>query len=515
MSGLSFAHYLRIFLKHHKKSDTIRKITLIEANDYLGGSIKSNVFDDNTVHEVGPRSVRMSGYKANNTVGLLEQMGLGDQILSVTPKKASGRERYVYREGKFWRVPTELALIFKKLPASETRLVSILMRDLRQGKMDLSKYPHNDPPLYDFIKFRFGAEAAEAIIDPVLRGISAGDCRHYSTRGFLGTSLDKEQKYGSFIKSVFKPPLQEFEKDDLFLSDFSSSEALKKLHADRAVAFNVRPGLQTLPVHLCNSLLNNNDDDVMAIYNRTRGISVKFNGDQIMDEDESQAPCTVVVETVDGDRVDLDCDHIVAALPANQLTTMLRSKDSIVGEPQMEALDFATKIPHCPVGCVTLEYQNLDIKQPELFGSFGFLTHSKAGSRLLGVSFDSAVFPGHDSRPDRFRLTCMMGGAWAEEVFGTSSMDSVSGAQMEQIALEEVSKLLDLNDEPVRVSSYMWKTGIAQYRPGHVAQVAAMREKMKSLNLPVTLLGQSYDGVAVNDVLYSARIAADKFAKSL
>lgn len=75
LSGLSYAHYLRNFLAYHQKTSAVSKITLVEANDYMGGSVKTNVFEDNVVHELGPRSVRMSGMKAHNTCSLIEQLG--------------------------------------------------------------------------------------------------------------------------------------------------------------------------------------------------------------------------------------------------------------------------------------------------------------------------------------------------------------------------------------------------------------------------------------------------------
>jgi len=513
LSGLSYAHYLRHFLNHHGKSSLVSKITVIESNDYIGGSVKSHVFEDGLVHEQGPRSVRaISNIKAKNTVMLLEKLGLTDEILTITVNSAPGKDRYIYRDKRMWSVPSTTLSLFKKLPASDTRLVSILWKDLRNKKpMDVSSYPGGDPPLYDFVKYRFGEEAAEAVLDPLLRGITAGNCRNWSTKGIFGDVLDKEQTYGGVMVGLNKPPTKQVEKDDQFFKDYEQSALLNKFVRDRILSYNLKTGLQTLPERLCDSLLSSDTDDVMAIYNQTKAIGVKFRDGYSSEE----APCSVVVKTVDGDLVKLDADHLVASIPANDLSAIIASTESCIPEEQKQALGNLSKIDHAPVGCVTVEYRDLDKKIPGVMNSFGFLTHSKAGSRLLGISFDSASFPSIDRDTGAFRMTCMMGGDWAEQVFGTSDMDSITNARLEQIALEEIRSILKIGDEPHRMSPILWKTGIAQYRPGHIERLEEMRKLIKAEEMPLTILGQSYDGVAVNDVIFSARVAANNFAKSL
>uniref|UniRef100_A0A6G1SG59 Protoporphyrinogen oxidase n=1 Tax=Aceria tosichella TaxID=561515 RepID=A0A6G1SG59_9ACAR len=509
LSGLSYAHYLRNFLQFHKKNGAVSKITILEANDYMGGSVKSRVFDDGVIHELGPRSVRLAGVRSKNTATLLDQLGLSDRVLSITPKSAAGSDRYVYRNDKFWKVPTVLWKPFSKLPGSKATLIGTLMNDLfKKEKFNTEGLPDNDPSIYEFIAFRFGQEAAESVLDPLLRGITAGDARKLSTKAIFSDIFEKEQTYGSIVKGVFKPPVTKMPHDDLFPHDVLESKLLDKFEKERALSYNLTTGLQTLPEHLSNSLLNSNDDDVIAIYNRTKVLSVNFDNDEL----ESGAPCSVSVETIDGDRVVIEADHIVSCIPANQFVQTF--PESMPAE-QKEALKFLYEIPHRPVGCVTVEYRDLSKSLPNMSSSFGFLTHSKAGCQVLGISFDSAMFPAIDKPTGSFRMTCMMGGEWYKEIFGTDNLDKVTDAQLEQISLDEIQRLLGIKDEPFRMSPYLWKTGIAQYRPGHVGRVRDTRKNIETLKLPLTILGQSYDGIAINDVIFSARMAADSFVKTL
>lgn len=507
LSGLSYVHYLRNFLEFYKKTNRIHKVTLLEANNYMGGSVKTNVFEDGVVHELGPRSIRNVGFKGQNTGVLMEQLGLSDRIVSITALSSAGRDRYIYRNGQLHRVPSSFTKIFTKLPGSDTRMIHAIKRDLFQAKkMDLSNYPYNDPPLYDFIAHRFGVEAAESVLDPLLRGITAGDARQTSCKALFGDMLEKEQLYGSVFKGLMKPPVTKSTHDELFPHDLLESQLLDKFRKNNVLSYNLNTGLQTLPEHLSNSLLNTNDDGLISIYNRTKVTSIKFNH-----ANSGEAPCFVELETVDGDKLTMEADHIVATLPAKDFANIL---PNTMPSNQRLALDFITKIPHAPVGCVCVEYRNLS-NLPEVVNSFGFLTHSKDNSRLLGISFDSAMFPEIDKPVNSTRMTCMIGGAWYKEVLGTDDMDKVTNAQLEQIALEEIRSILKIQEEPFRISTWLWKTGIAQYRPGHSGRIEETRDEIDKLKLELTLLGQSYDGVAINDVVFAARKAANHFVKSL
>lgn len=510
LAGLSYAHYLRNFLAYHGKSGLIKKITILEANDYMGGCMKSNVFDDGLVHEMGPRSIR-SNYlpQAKNTAALVEQLGLLDRVLTNTAQK---RGSFVYRDGKLWEAPfIGIKGAFSKLPATKTKLWSCVWKDYSNSqRMDLSPYPHNDPPLYDFIKYRFGEDAAESIADPITRGVTAGDCRQLSTKSIMRDQLRGEQLRGGVLRGItMGDKLEEY--DDLFINDLSGSTFLEIVKKKKVLSYSLDTGLQTLPEHLSNSLLNTNDDGVIAIYNRTKATSIRF--DDI--KDGNKIPCTIKVETVDGEKVDMECDHVIAALPAPNLTRLLEDHDSSFADADQElALDFIRNIQHVPVGCVTLEYRGLEKVMPVMDG-FGFLAHSKSDSDLLGVSFDSTIWPSIDRDTGAFRMTCMMGGAWAEQKFGTSNMDQVPNAKLEQLALAGVNKILGIKQDPFRMSTLLWKVGIAQHRPGHYTYLEKTREMIDKTKLPLTLLGQSYDGISINDVIFYARRAADKFVKSL
>lgn len=509
LAGLSYLHYIRNFVVALNKAGHLSKITLLESNDYMGGSLKTNVFDDGLVHELGPRSIRIQGNKANNTVVLLEQLGLSEQIVAINSQSVAARDRYVYDGGQMHKLPGSLGSLLTKLPNSKKILGGAVFRDIfRAEKMDIDQYPYRDPPLYDFIAHRFGEEAAEKISDPMMRGITAGDARKLSTRAIVGDILDKEQAYGSVLKGMSKPTINKIPTDEFFPDEVLESQLLKRFAYQKAISYSLKSGLQTISEHLSNSLLNSNDDGLISIYNQTKVDEIQFNT-----ADSTKAPCTVQVTTVDGDKLVMEADQIISAIPASDLA---RTLPQTMPDDQRKALKDITKIPHVPVGCVCVEYRDIaKSKLPKIVDSFGFLTHSKSGSRVLGISFDSAMFPAIDQPYNSTRMTCMIGGAWFKEMVGTDNLDEVKDSLLEEIALKEIRDIIKLKEEPFRMSSLLWKTGIAQYRPGHKERLQKTRASIQELKIPLVLLGQSYDGFAVNDVVFASRMAAYNFVKSL
>lgn len=510
LSGLTFVYYLKTFCAALNKNNALSKIILVESSKRVGGSIKSVQYDDGIIHELGPRLIRFSGVKANNTVVLIDQLRLGAEIITDRDGNKKGKnERYLYNKGSLQKLEIGLKTIFGKLPHSNDRLYKVLMHEIKTQPIDLSKYKYKDPSIYDFVKHRFGIDLAENISDPLLRGITAGDTRKLSFDAIFPGVLPKEQNYGSIFKAVRHPPIKQIERDDFLSAQVLSSKLIETLRNKRATGYNLLSGLNEIPERLCNYLLNSTQDYPLEIFTETPAIAVRLNEEK----DQSDFPYTGIdVRTIDGDHISIEADEIVSCIPSTQLMQLLPTSMPDHHKAIFEPL---SEIPHVPVAVVCMEFRNILRNLPQFTNSFGLLTHSKAGSKILGVSFDSSVFPAVDQERDIFRMTCLMGGDWFEQVFDTNDPAQISAAEMEQVALEEVRKIIGITQEPFRVSHEMWSTGIAQYVVGHMHRLETAREQLQQHNLPITLLGQSYDGISVNDVVYSARLAAWKLAKSL
>lgn len=102
----------------------------------------------------------------------------------------------------------------------------------------------------------------------------------------------------------------------------------------------------------------------------------------------------------------------------------------------------------------------------------------------------------------------MMGGAWFQEVFGVP--EAVSEERLLARATEAVHCHLGVTTVPSWTRVSLQRDCIPQYYQGHFRRVESMRSFIKKNHLLLSLIGSSYDGVSVNDVIFSGRTAVEE-----
>ncbi|XP_047664852.1 protoporphyrinogen oxidase isoform X2 [Tachysurus fulvidraco] len=163
------------------------------------------------------------------------------------------------------------------------------------------------------------------------------------------------------------------------------------------------------------------------------------------------------IKLVDG--ATFKVDHVISALPASVLASLL--------PPAAKSLShLLCEINTVSVGLVNLEYEG-------------------------------SVLP----------VMVMMGGSWFEETFGPP--DEVKDQVLLDRALQAVRSHLNITSSPVWSKAAVLKNCIPQYHLGHWKRLEAMRQYISDHSLPLTLTGASFDGVSVNDVIFSGRRAAE------
>ena len=66
-----------------------------------------------------------------------------------------------------------------------------------------------DESIFDFVARRFGPDVAQYAIDPMVRGICAGDAKSISAKSFVaGPMFNLEQNYGSVFRGMLKRKLK-------------------------------------------------------------------------------------------------------------------------------------------------------------------------------------------------------------------------------------------------------------------------------------------------------------------
>jgi oxygen-dependent protoporphyrinogen oxidase len=127
LGGLAAAHYLT-------KKATNQTLTLIESSSRTGGWIKTNLQENGTVFEQGPRTIRPRGEAGSNTLELVEELNLTDQIVPLVSSHPAAQNRMIYANGSLHLLPSSLFGLFKKQEPFTRPLVLHLLNDLKAKK---------------------------------------------------------------------------------------------------------------------------------------------------------------------------------------------------------------------------------------------------------------------------------------------------------------------------------------------------------------------------------------------
>ncbi|XP_052345867.1 protoporphyrinogen oxidase-like isoform X3 [Oncorhynchus keta] len=335
----------------------------------------------------------------------------------------------------------------------------------------ISRGKEEDESVHSFVSRRLGTELADIAIDSLCRGVFAGDCRKLSVRSCLPPLYNAEKARGSIILGMLLGPGPG--------PDVPPSTLTKRAAQENWAQWSLKRGLQNLPEALEERMRNGGRVEVHKD-TPVMGLSTNGTGWEIQLEDGT-----------------IKADHIIAALPAKALASALLT----AAQPLSQQL---REIATVTVAVVNLEYEGSVLPVT----GFGHLVPSSEDRGLLGVVYDSVPFPQHNrTGGPTTRLTVMMGGAWFQEVFGNS--EEVTEQLLLDRATQAVTSHLGVTSRPIWSVVALLKDCIPQYYLGHWKRLENMRQCIRDHNLPLSLAGSSYDGVSVNDVIFSGQTAAE------
>lgn len=457
LSGLSAAYYLvRKFPK--------QPVTLVEASSRLGGWIKTDRVDE-VLFEQGPRTIRPQGVPGQNTLSLVEELGLDNEVLPMSTNHPAARNRMIYVNGEMHKLPSSFSsLFFKQKPFSKS-LFRYLIHDLYTPKREVK-----DESIYDFTSRRFGPEFADYLISAMVCGICAGNAKEISVNFLLKNFFEYEQKYGSVLKGIANNVLSGGTKQSQQLGSLAM-----RAKNERWNIFSFKNGLETLPKALEANLRNSQVNiELNAICKSVE-----------MPTDQDNA----LVYLEDG-KV-LNGQNVISSLPSENLAPLLEKH-----HPELSEL--LNKIKSVTVGVVNLHYDKKLIHED----GFGFLVPPKENLPILGVIYDSCSFP----RDNGTVLTVMMGGSWYDQLFGKNADE----ATLLKTAKEQLKQIIGIVQEPLHTKVRILRNCIPQYTVGHTETVEKINEYISKNKMPLTICGASYYGVGINDVILSAKNAVDK-----
>lgn len=440
ISGLTAAWYL-------SRSNVPVDITLLEKSPRPGGWLHTD-HTKGFLFEKGPRTFKVD--KTPHTTRLIAELGLQKEVIW---SEARPHHRYLWMDGELHRFPTN-PISFLLSPLTKGFIRALLSEWKQPSKM-------GDETVWEFALRRFNYDVARLFFDPMVVGIFGGDIRKISVKACFPLMKSWEESFGSITKGYWCHL-----KEKRGQSKFSQDIAGVPLSA----IYSFRAGIEQLPQTLANQI------PATQHYNcEVQELEIEEN--------------EIRVKTDNGE---FSGDYLFCALPAKEAGLLFERH---VPEVAKELL----RIPTEGVAVINFGY---DANVLPVQG-FGYLTPTYAHEDILGVVFDSSVFPEHNHRPHETRLTIKM-----EET-------KRSEETYIEAALRGIRRHLGISRLPQAISFKRTHRAIPQYGVGHLEKMAEVKALLRQKFPRGQLLGNYLNGVSVNMCIARAKEAVDEWLTTI
>lgn len=435
ISGLSAAFTLQ---QAARARGAALHLTVLEGASEPGGHARTCQADGFLV-EAGPNGFLDKSPEAR---ALVEALGLTARLVEA---RRDARRRFVLRHGRLCLVPDSPASLLTSPVLSLRGRLRVLGEPFVRSTSD------GDETVFEFARRRIGEEAAEALVDTAVAGISAGDSRELSIAAQFPLMCAMERDHGSLVRAMF-------------------ARRRSGIGPPRLVSFDT--GMGTLTGELAARLGNS-----LRLSARVHAIG-RLAGEWRVQVEGGEA---------------IAADHVLVAAPACAAAPMLRDLDA----PLSAALD---AIPYAGLAVVSLGFRTADVPRP--LDGYGYLIARSEHLATLGVLWESSIFP-ERAPAGHVLLRVMLGGSRRPEVLEWTR-DALA-----QAARAELAPVLGITAEPVYQSVTTWPRAIAQYTGGHIERRAAIAAHVER-HPGLAVCGTSYDGVSFADAIASGVRAGER-----
>jgi oxygen-dependent protoporphyrinogen oxidase len=440
IAGLSLGWVLKHRFGHGQD------IVVFERGARAGGNIRTDDVHGYLV-EWGP-----NGFLDNvpETFRLVEELGLNDRIVRSSD---AARRRYIYRGARLHEVPTgPIAFLRSGLlsPGGKLRIAR---------EPWAAKAPADDETIHAFATRRIGREAADALVDPMVSGVFAGNARELSLRACFAKMAEMETQYGGLFKAMISKMRERHGKVDVGPTGKLTS-----------FVGGTQDLIDRLATQLGSSLHLNTEVTGLA-----------------------PAPDGWRLETSSGD---VAADAVVLAGAAGVSANLIKPFSFGIAK-SLQAIRSA------PLAVVALAYAQEDVERVRgPLDGFGFLVPRGEGLRLLGALWDSSVYP-HRAPDGRVLIRAMIGGAHDPNAV------RLSDEQMLATVEHELRLAMHLKLEPLWGRVIRHPLGIPQYTRGHLDRLAEIDRRLAAWP-GLFLAGNAYRGPSINSCVADADRLADR-----
>jgi oxygen-dependent protoporphyrinogen oxidase len=427
IAGLSAAYYLQ------RKSV---KVTLLERDSSVGGAIKTVQKHERYLLELGPNTFLGS---SDSICDLSRDIQIDHHLVRNETKK-----RFVYCGTKLHEVPVGPKQFLKSGLISGRGKLRIFAEPFIRSKTG------DGESLAAFVTRRAGREILEALVDPFVSGVYAGDPCQLEIKSIFPKLVEIEEQYGSIFKGM---------------------RQLKGNIGNNSL-LSFKWGMQTLPSRLHDLMQRDIRTDTTA-----ESIEMLPNGRWMVYTD------------LQGGAV--DADAVIIAAPTSEAARILMPHVPDIFSPMMG-------IPYVSLAVVHTAFRRSEIPIP--LEGFGFLIPRREKIRLLGSIWSSSLFPNRAPNGETL-VTSFMGGATDPYAVDLSDHDILNHV------LSGLDQTMRVDTQPCFYNITRISQAIPQYTIGHAARLCEIENHLKKLP-GIFLAGSYFTGISVADTIANSKKVA-------
>ena len=464
ISGLATAYSL---LEQAVKAGLPLRCTIVESSSSWGGKIVTHRIGD-IVTEAGPDSF-LSQKQAG--LDLCTKLGLTDQLINTneTAKKASvlhNGQLHDLPEGLLSFVPKQLGPFFRSGLLSWTGLA-------RMG-LEVVVPPgpaSGDESLAGFLRRRFGRQAYDRVLEPLMSGIYAGDAEQMSLRATFPRFFELEQQYGSVVRGM--------------MAAKKAAAPVSTSGPRRTMFVSLKHGLGDIVTALTSRLTQQGVD---------LRLSCQVDALRVRSHELGRWTYDLILQ----DRSALSADAIVLATPAFVSAELLRPLSPIAG-------GLLELIPYTSTATIAMTFPTHAVAGSAK--GFGFIVPRLQGRDLIAATWTSLKWP-HRAPVDQLLVRCYVGGVGREEILKQDD------GQLSATVRSELKVLCGISAEPMYTEVNRWWKGMPQYTIGHLDRLSQLDAAL-SRYPGLVLTGAGYRGVGIPDCIRDGAIAAERVVQDL
>ena len=430
-------------------------VSVFEQSDRFGGKLRTDRVDGFIIEGGADSIVGMHGGISEMTTSV----GLADQLITPDP---SNEGAFILRNGKLHPIPEGLSGLVptKFAPLLRTRLISPLgkFRMLLELRILVKQTP-GDETLAAFARRRFGYEAYNHLLEPLLAGISSGDGQTISLGATFPQWSTAELEHGSVIRGMI--------------------DARKSGAGEAGIRgfFSYRTGMDTLVSALCAFLQGRakllTHAGVSRLERRGAGYDLTVDRSGVQRREQF--------------------DGVIVALPSWDCARLLEVMDAPLSQTLMD-------IPQRSAALVSIGLKVADSRD-KLNGT-GYLSPQIEGRLASAMTWSSSKWQGRAPAGHALVRVYFGRGAGGDVV-------SLDDATLIQLARDELAEILGIRGDPVVTSVSRWIDSMPQYTIGHLDRVSAIEQAAARHN-GLAIAGNMLRGVGIPKCIFSAQNAVAK-----